>query len=325
MKQKKQMKQFYNDRLSEMKNSVWLGFHYSRKLNEATILEEHSRVPNIDTYIERFIWAFEKVTEGGTKDVLVNMTKNIFSDIKGCWFKDVNIKIQYKKEDRLKGDGVFQANTAKLENGILNCLNGTFAFGGDWGQLKPYIPEIISHEFLHAYECWQRMLGDKKSMLDTAKDSGYMVNQTLRATATNYVEEVLSNVFYYCHNMERRAYAAQLNQQLYRSKNEITDTESAMRILEQTPIYQHYVQLGQKLQEINNKYPNSQWYRADIERYYYELTGKELRASQVMKYMNRLYEKTWYFLRKKAMKYIRHIHESNENNGGGFVENLLIM
>lgn len=303
------MKQFYNDRLNEMKDTVWLAFHNSRKLNEATILEEHSRVPNIDEYIERFIWAIEKMSEGGTKDVIFILNRNIFSDIQGCWFKDVYIKIEYKQNDELRGDGEFYSEKVKMENGLMNCLICVFVFGGDWLELKTHIPEIVSHEFLHAYECWQRMRSGKKNMLDVSKDSGYMVNKTLRTTATNYVEEVLSNVFYYCHNTERRAYCAQLIQQLKRMKNNITDPESAIKVLESTPIYQNYVQLGQNLQNIIAQYPNNRWYKADIERYYYDLTGKEMRAPQVMKYMKRLYQKTWYFLRKKAMKYIRHIHE----------------
>lgn len=309
------MELFKKERRDEMRDSIWLAFHNSRNLNEATIMEAYSRVPEIDTYIERFIWALENVTENGTKDVLVNLTRNIFSDINGCWFNNVQIRIQYKRNSNLKGDGVFYSKDIKMEEGKVDCLSGAFSFGGDWNRLKPYIPEIVTHEFLHAYESYQRMLHGKKSLFDTGNDSHYMRNQTLRQTPTNFVEQVLSSVFYYCHNIERRAYAAQLNQQLLAQKAQITDTDSALRALENTSIYQHYLQLGQQLQQLNNTYANNKWYRADIERYYYDLTDKEARAPQIMKYMNRIYEKTWYFLRKKAMRYIRHIHESSESNG----------
>lgn len=310
----KNMKSFKKKRLQEMRDSVWLAFHLSNKINEANIMEAQSRVPQIDDYIERFIWAFERITHNGTHDAVTNLSKNIFSNIKGCWFNDVNIYIEYKKDSPLGGDGVFHDGKNKIVDGKLNCLSGSFKLSGNWGQLKPLIGELISHEFLHAYENWRRLLGGKMSITDVASNSKYGINHQIKKTASNFVEETLSNVYYYCHNIERRAYAAQLNQALLQYKNQIYDTNSAMEILQNLPQYKFYVELGEKLQQINATYPQNQWYKADIERYYYELTGTEKKASQIMKFMNRLYQKTWYFFRKKAMRFIRHIHENNNSN-----------
>ena len=308
------MDNFKKEMLKEMRDSVWLAFHFSNKINEAHIMESQSRVPEIDEYIKRFIWAFEQMTHNATHDAVAVLTKNIFSDIKGCWFDAVNIYIEYKREGETRGDGVFNPERSKIVDGKINCLSGSFKFSGDWESLKIRMPEIISHEFLHAYEDYQRRINGKTTMGDVSKNSYYSVNQQLRNTATNFTEETLSNVYYYCHNIERRAYAAQLNQELLRFKNEIHDVDSAMQVLQKTSVYQGYVQLGQNLQQINATYQQNQWFKADIERFYYELTGKEMRASQVMKFMNRLYRKTWYFLRKKAMRFIRHIHENNNAN-----------
>jgi hypothetical protein len=33
-----------------------------------------------------------------------------------------------------------------------------------------------------------------------------------------------------------------------------------------------------------------------------------------MKFMNRLYQKTWYYFRKKLMQLVRNIHENNNSN-----------
>ena len=308
------MKSFKQERLQEMRDSVWLAFHFSNKINEANIMEGQSRVPQIDEYIERFIWAFEKMTHDGTHNAVTVLSKNIFSNIKGCWFKDVNIYVEYNKDLPLGGNGVFHDGRNKIVDGKLNCLSCSFKFSGKWEQLKFAIGEIISHEFLHAYEEYQRLLGSKMNIMDVGKNSYYGINQQLKATASNFVEDTLSNVYYYCHNIERLAYAAQLNQALLQYKNQIHDTDSAMKILQKIPQYKFYVQLGQKLQEITATYQQNQRYKADIERYYYELTGTEKNASQIMKFMNRLYNKTWYFLRKKTMRFIRHIHENNNSN-----------
>jgi hypothetical protein len=73
------MKSFKQERLQEMRDSVWLAFHLSNKINEANIMEAQSRVPQIDEYIERFIWAFEKMTHDGTHNAVTVLSKNIFS------------------------------------------------------------------------------------------------------------------------------------------------------------------------------------------------------------------------------------------------------
>lgn len=308
------MKSFKKERLQEMRDSIWLAFHLSNKINEANIMESQSRVPQIDEYIERFTWAVGQMTHNGTHDGVMNLTKNIFSDIKSCWFNNVNIYIEYKKDSPLKGEGVFHGRKNKIIDGKLDCLSGAFKLGGKWEQLKSAISEIVAHEFLHAYEDYHRLLGGKMSMTDVATNSHYGTNQVLKSTASNFVEDTLSKVYYYCHNIERRAYAAQLNQALLQYKDKIHDTDSALEILQTLPQYQFYVQLGVKLQSINAKYPQNKWYKADIERYYYELTGTEMRASKVMKFMNRLYQKTWYYFRKKLMQFVRNIHENNNSN-----------
>ena len=91
------MKSFKKERLQEMRDSIWLAFHLSNKINEANIMESQSRVPQIDEYIEHFTWVVGQMTHNGTHDGVMNLTKNIFSDIKSCWFNNVNIYIEYKK------------------------------------------------------------------------------------------------------------------------------------------------------------------------------------------------------------------------------------
>lgn len=79
----------------EMLSSLWIAFHNSYKMNEDMILENRGVVKNIDEYAQRFFEFLRNETNEGNKSVDCRLTTNIFADIEGCFFNDVNIRIQY--------------------------------------------------------------------------------------------------------------------------------------------------------------------------------------------------------------------------------------
>ena len=302
---------FIEERNREMQDSLWLGFHYSNKLNEARIMESYSRVPDIDSYISKFLEIMDIMTYYGEHDNTFTITKNVFSDIKSCWFENIELTIEYVREANVKGKGFISVKNATLSNGKLSTLKGSFVFHGDWKIIKRYVPGLVSHEFLHNYECWKRLLGGGKHMFDIAADSGYLINNQIALDSDNDTEKILSEIFYFCHNVERRAYTAQINQELKMYREDIHDKESAFEILKSISLYNRYVKLGAKLQLLNNAYKTDDDIKKDIVGYYYKVTGKTESPKNIMNYMCRIYQKTWYYVRKKTTQFINKLYENN--------------
>lgn len=303
---------FLEDRLNEMRNSLWLSFHYSNKLNESMIMESFGMVPDIDLYVDTFRECLLQQTNNGVTSTTFVITKNIFSNIPGCWFKDVEIKVQYTnnqtKPKVIKGN--FESEVT-LVQGKINVLKGAFIFNGDINYIVNRMPMIIGHEILHAYESWKRLLNKSKSIFDAAKDGHVLQNNQIKELSKNDIEKALAEIFYYCNNIERRAYLAQLNQELLSYKENIKDVDSAIQIIQKIPVYKNLIIVGENLQVIRDEIKVNSTCRTVVINYFKRLTGENRNAEYILRYLEKLWSKTWKHFRLRTTRLIRSLFDSN--------------
>ena len=224
----------------------------------------------------------------------------------------MEIKVQYTnnqtKPKSLKGS--FESNV-NLIQGKINILKGVFVFNGDIEFIIKKLPLIIGHEFLHAYESWKCLLNGGKTLFDVAHQGHILKNNQILKMSKNDIEQALADVFYYCNNVERRAYLAQLNQELLLYKNDIKDVESTIQVIQKTPLYNNLITLGKNLYTIRegiNQYPT---YKTIIVNYFKELTGENKSAEYVLKYLEKLWNKTWQHFRLRTTRLVKMLFDSN--------------
>lgn len=304
----------------EMLSSLWIAFHNSYKMNEDMILENRGVVKNIDEYAQRFFEFLRNETNEGNKSVDCRLTTNIFADIEGCFFNDVNIRIQYTPTLTLERMNGFIEICNTLKDGKLTELKGVFVYKSPWGEVMNHADELFSHEMLHAYENFKRLGNGVKNLSQVAQGLKYGENHKLRQSAiksNDNTMKILSDMYYYTVSFEGRAYIAQLNKELGKRANEIYSSESAMNVLTSTGLYKRYQEYGENLEYIRN---NFAVYKLILEKHYKGLYGKDLDGKEVFKIYWRMWRSVWNKMRKKTARFMRKFYEGNDLTPNSIVE-----
>lgn len=303
------MNLFEHNRNQEMKNSLYLEFHYSIKPSlDSILIESKGNMNNIDDYIIPIMTKFRRVTNNGNMNAEINITTTDFKSVKNKIADDFNIVIEYDKDKPFNLKGVYNDKLSKLEDNVLDNITIKIKACGDYYKVIRNLPSMIAHEFLHAYEKLMRLRKNGKEM----QTEPYTNNNITRTTAQitgNQVMEHISMIYYFCTSFERNAYIAQLNNQIKQFKDDVQDSDTAFQILQNLPLYKQYITFGNTLNFISK---NKDRFKDDIEEWYENVyEGKHLSYGKIIRRLINLYNKTWRKIRKTTASYIRQLYETN--------------
>lgn len=308
----------------QLKNSLWMELFLSNKKGFDYIYESRGSVNYIDRYIKCFRDAISLKIGMGLFNNNFTISTNIFKKIPNCFFNEVNWKITYVRQKNYNiSGGVDLKGCALAENGKLISLNGEFIFKGRWDKHKDKFGELIAHEILHAYEHWNRLKNNVEGLHDFAMKTGYYSNNRIRLKAKNegeWVVEDISNVLYYCAPHERRALVAELNRFIDNNRDVIFDSEDGLKVMEKSSKYQTFKVVGHNLQLLTQ---NCDIMKDKIEDTFLKIKGIKSDYKSILKYLNRIYNKSWFDIRKRVSRYMRKIYEKNDNISSILIEHLL--
>ncbi len=308
----------------QLKKSLWLELSLSDKKGLDYVCESRGSINYIDQYIKCFRNAIFLKIGMGLFNNEFTITTNIFKRIPNCFFNEVKWKITYvrQKEYNISG-GVNLKGCVLAKNGKLMSLNGEFIFKGRWEKHKERFGELIAHEILHAYEHWNRLKNNAEGLHDLAKRTGYYQNNRIRFKAKNegdWVAEDISNVLYYCTPHERRALVAELNRFIDNNRDIIFDSEDGFKVMEKSSKYQTFKIVGHNLQLLTQ---NCDIMKEKIESTFLNIKGIKSNYKSILNYLNRIYDKSWFDIRKRVSRYMRSVYEENDKIDSLLSEHLL--
>lgn len=315
MKKVKDMSTFIESRNIEMSRSLRLEFSLSSKRNLDFIYEGRGSMKDVNLYIDRFIKEVNKLTLGGRFEREVSINRNIFLKIDSCFFEKCSITIKYHKNEKTYGTGGYEGRGRTLtSSGKLDCFVGVFDINGQWENVKAELSSMFAHELLHAYEDWMRMRKGGPSLEAVGNRLNYHRVQQVKSAAkltNDWITEDIMEILYRCSPMERNAFVATLNQELYQHKDEIFDSKSAMEVLNANRKYDNFKIMGHNLQNMINYY-DMEGYGPRIEAAFNKGTEQEWPADKILGYLDYIYNKTWRQVRSATARYMRTLYEQNE-------------
>ena len=153
------------------------------------------------------------------------------------------------------------------------------------------IVESIKHEFIHAYNNYNLLLKNNKSLTELSDSDFY--NKLYPKLYFNEFEKYIRKVLYFTLQEEQNAFIGQLSDELRQNKSKVKNPKDALNILKNSIIYQTYKDLYVHIQEYkDNKL--SKEYIDLITDEYNNICNTKLTANKVFKKLE--------FLIKKSIK-----------------------
>lgn len=299
---------------NEMINSIRTSLRFSLKPYLEFMTESKGMINNIDEYINVIITKFKELSQNGTQTGVFKIMPQDFANISKRFAKNILVGISYDNTlDTQNIEGIYKDEYSKLNGTMLdNIVIGINAYG-DYKTILKNLPEIISHEFLHAYENYNRLIKGSDNITVAAKQIGYQNNvKAIRDNqmSQNTVVQNIATLYYMCSTFERNAYLAQMKQQVKGNMSQIKDSESAYAAFENSRTYQYFLALGRNLFYVLN---NKEQYKQEIEEWHESVFNTHLSGGKVLKRLYNLYNKTWTKIRKSMASYIKYLYEINED------------
>jgi len=297
----------------EIKKSLFIEFYYGRKIvpsyylteNKNLLCEKHGIIPNMDYYIDAFLDFINTLNFTDKKQTTV-LTDNIWKDIEGCFFKDVNIKINYCVSDKSNVKGVFTGMASELVDGKIPLLRGEFIIFTGVHQIEEHTSAIFAHELTHAYEEFKRKKNGAESLFDYARKINYDKNVD-RYYSTVDAERAISNLVYFTTNFELRAYIGSIYGALKSNVDKIKASADAFEIIKNTVVYQNYIVNGMNLDYLWKTFDTSN--AKIIEQAWYNATGKKGKAYDILSEIEKRYNKQWKKLKRTVAKIAYDVYE----------------
>ena len=301
----------------ELEKTIFLEFFYGKKIvgehflteNRKLIFEKHGILPNIDEYIDIFIDYINTLTFRDETQTIY-LTDNIWEDIPNCFFKNVNIKIEYKETDETNIKGSFIGVVGDLEDNQLPLLKGKFILNCDSYSIDKNVSTIFAHELTHAYEEFKRKENGAESMFDYAKRIKYPDNVD-RHSSLNMIKRVISNLVYYTTKFEIRAYIASIYGTLRQNATDISSAHDAFEIIKNTVAYNNYVIIGKNIDYLWEVLDSSTV--KTIQHAWYNATGEKKDPFLILTEIERRYNKQWKKFKRTCAKIAYDVYEKHSN------------
>ena len=206
-----------------------------RKRTKEMLYEEHGIKSDIDIY-----WNILKEYIQNNENTVIEINDNIFSNIPGCFFKDVNIIIWLSS-------GTSNAITmpTKLNNGKIEVFNTMFNL--DSFKLSDVIKELrplFYHEFMHLYEDYMRLTNDTKSIHDIATDTGYGYIANLYQCSIEKLRKSLYYLIYFLYDFEVNAIVGNIASEIKDLDYIPRNHKDANKILKELKTYKLFNDVG---------------------------------------------------------------------------------
>lgn len=208
-----------------------------RKRTKEMLYEEHGIKSDIDLYWDVFEKYIDKHSAGG----VIQITRNIFSVIPGCFFKKVDITIWLSMPTH-------SGNTlpTKMVNGELDKFECVFnVCSCRYNDVIKEIKPLFYHEFMHLYEEYQRQQHGVDGIFDIANKTRYNDIVMLHRKSMEGVRKKIYYLLYFLFDFETNAFAGTVAGEIRNIDVIPNNHREANDLIKKTSIYQTFEGLGQ--------------------------------------------------------------------------------
>ena len=151
------------------------------------------------------------------------------------------------------------------------------------------IIESIKHEFIHAFNNYNLLLKNNKSLSELTDSDFY--NKLYPKVYFNDFEKYIRKVLYFTLQEEQNAFIGELSDELRRNKSKVKTPKDALNILKDSIIYKTYKDLYIHIQEYKDNKLNQEYIDL-ITNEYNDICNTKLTSNKVFKKLNFLITKS---------------------------------
>ena len=277
--------------------------------NKGMLLERHGILNNMDMYIKRFK-KFLKENEDLQGENFV-WNDNIFEDIPDCFFNELVLRFKWNKGNKVGGGVV--TNMTLADNKKLECLEIEFRVGTNisWDDVIKSTTNTLAHELTHAWEGFQRLYHEKKSLYDVHNDVSYdkVFNPDENKNYKDIISRNLSFISYYLLDFELSAYIGSIYSSLLEVAHTWNCPEEGLGYFQENKTYQKYIDVGQYIKLLKDFPEQSEM----IEKTWIDLGNAPLPYKKIIKKLEFVYEKRLKRLRNTVAKMVYDLYVQTRN------------
>lgn len=201
------------------------------------LLEKYGVIPNMNTYTHTALNYFKPQIRGIKDRKIIHLTENIFSNIENCFFKNVNIMLDYTYSNKLNGAN---ADTKFLS---VDSLDMKIYVTSDYENFDQQFLSIFAHELMHVYENYQRLKNNDKQggLVNALKNDGYFKNRERYKRSGNINDDNVRYVRFYLTKPEMSAFINNIKQEIdyFYEKNSCSSSKEVINVIENTTTFKN--------------------------------------------------------------------------------------
>ena len=211
----------------------------------------------MNTYTHTALNYFKPQIKGIKDRKIIYLTENIFSNIENCFFKNVNIMLDYTYSNKLNGA---DADTKFLS---VDSLDMRIYVTSDYENFDQQFLSIFAHELMHVYENYQRIKNNDKhgGLFNALENDGYFKNREWTERSGNVNDNKVKYVRYFLTKPEMNAYINNIKQEIdyFCEKNSCSSSKEVINVIENTTTFKN-IEMAFRvvLTLINETNPNNQ-------------------------------------------------------------------
>lgn len=181
---------------------------------------------------------FQDFAKGKTQSTTLLLTTDKIG--KTRWISSISIKINWVFDKIQDIKGGYPAGYARMEEeGLFFSINIT-VYGYNAYEMLNRVIATLYHELLHAYEDYQRKVGEKPDLKDIFMKSPYpAINSLLHNPIVSEPQKVLLEILYFLNPEERNANLSTLYAEL-KTTCLLLSRENVLAAIQKTSYYKEY-------------------------------------------------------------------------------------
>lgn len=181
---------------------------------------------------------FRDFAKGKTKAAMITLSTDEIG--KPTWISSISIKINWVFDKIQDIKGGYPAGYARMEEEGLSFSINITVYGYNAYEMLNRVIATLSHELLHAYEDYQRKVGEKPDLKDIFMKSPYpAINSLLHNPIVSEPQKVLLEILYFLNPEERNANLSTLYAEL-KTTCLLLSRENVLAAIQKTSYYKDY-------------------------------------------------------------------------------------
>lgn len=181
---------------------------------------------------------FQDFAKGKTQSTTLLLTTDKIG--KTRWISSISIKINWVFDEIQDIKGGYPAGYARMEEVGLSFSINITVYGYNAYEMLNRVIATLSHELLHAYEDYQRKVGEKPDLKDIFMKSPYpAINSLLHNPIVSEPQKVLLEILYFLNPEERNANLSTLYAEL-KTTCLLLSRENVLAAIQKTSYYKDY-------------------------------------------------------------------------------------